>query len=131
MKQTQEISHLTCRPKDLNQIDKDWCMLHFPSPINSSSVILVEDIISANKMHKYFPTVALLGTNLNEEKLEYLFQNGIRHVIIALDNDATRKAIKLAKKFCISCSILPLRKDLKDEEDEYLYQIAEKLYEKS
>lgn len=104
-------------------------MLHFPSPLRSRSVILVEDIPSANKMDKHYPCVALLGTNLNDKKLDYLLRLGVNHVILALDNDATRKAIKLAKKFMISTTILPLQKDLKDQTDEELKLIAEKLNE--
>lgn len=104
-------------------------MLHFPSPLRSRSVMLVEDIPSANKMDKFYPCVALLGTNLNDKKLDYLLSLGITHVIIALDNDATRKAIKLAKKFMISTSILPLQKDLKDQTDEQLQEIARRLSE--
>ena len=105
-------------------------MLHFPSPIRSKQVIVVEDIPSANKMDKYFPCVALLGTNLNEEKLKYLLTLGIRHVIIALDNDATRQAIRLARKYCMTTTILPLQRDLKDESDEQLGVIAQQLQEK-
>jgi hypothetical protein len=116
-------------PKDINVIDEEWVMLHFPSPLRSRSVILVEDIPSANKMDKFYPCVALLGTNLNDKKLDYLLSLGINHVIIALDNDATRKAIKLAKKFMINTSILPLQKDLKDQTDEQLQEIARRLSE--
>lgn len=111
-------------PKDLNQIDSDWCKLHFPSPINSNAVILVEDIISANKMNPHFPCVALLGVHLSEAKLDYLLTQGISHVIIALDNDATRQAIRIARRFCISTSILPLLVDLKDDTEEHLEEIA-------
>lgn len=102
-------------------------MLHFPSPIRSKSVIVVEDIPSANKMDRYYPCVALLGTHLNEEKLSYLLNLGIRHVIIALDNDATRKAVMLSRKFCVNTTILPLQRDLKDETDERLKEIATSL----
>lgn len=119
----------THSPKDLNEIDRDWVMLHFPSPIRGKACIIVEDIPSANKVDKLFPCVALLGTHLNEEKLSYLLNLGIRHVIIALDNDATRKAIKLTRKFCINTSILPLQRDLKDEPEESLKRIIGELNE--
>ena len=98
-----------------------------PSPITGKHVILVEDIISANKMNPYFPCVALLGVHLNEEKMEHLLKLGISHVIIALDNDATRQAIRIARKWCVNTSILPLARDLKDESDEALQEIAEYL----
>lgn len=104
-------------------------MLHFPSPPRKRSVIVVEDIPSANKMDRYYPCVALLGTNLNAEKIEYLLNLGIRHVIIALDNDATRQAVRLARKFMVSTSILPLQADLKDQTEEQLQEIARRLSE--
>jgi len=116
-------------PKDINRIEKGWVMLHFPSPLRSKSVIIVEDIPSANKMDRYFPCVCLLGTHLNEYKLEYLLNLGINHVIIALDNDATRKSIQISRKYMVKTSILPLQKDLKDQTDEDLKDIARRLNE--
>lgn len=78
-------------------------------------------------MHPFYPCVALLGVHLNEKKIEYLLSQGISSVIIALDNDATRQAIRIAKRWLISTSILPLERDLKDETPERLQEIAEKL----
>lgn len=121
----------TALPKDINKIDPSWCKLHFPCPIDSSVVILVEDIPSANKMNPHFPCVALLGVHLSDAKLEYLLTQGISHVIIALDNDATRQAIRIARRFCIQTSILPLQKDLKDETEDNLKEIASVLRERS
>lgn len=114
-------------PKDINRIERGWCKLHFPVPIRASTCLLVEDIISANKMCPYYPCVALLGVHLNEEKVEYLLTQGISSVIIALDNDATRQAIKLARRFAIASYVYPLQRDLKDETDERLQEIAEEL----
>ncbi len=112
-------------PKDLNDIDKNWCKLHFPSPLTSDSLILVEDIPSAEKMDKHYPTVSLLGVNLNEAKLNLLLDNGVKRVIIALDNDATRFALRIAKKYMIETTVLPLERDLKDETNERLIKIAQ------
>lgn len=114
--------------KDINNIDKDWCKLHFPSPTNSNIVLLVEDIISAEKMNPFFPCVALLGVHLSEDKVNYLLTQGITSVIIALDNDATRQAIRLARKFAIASYILPLQRDFKDETEERLQEIARGLH---
>lgn len=114
-------------PKDINRIDSDWCKLHFPAPIRAKTVILVEDIISANKMNRFYPCIALLGVHLNEAKLEYLIECGVSNIILALDNDATRQAIRIARKWCISTKIMPLQRDLKDETDERLKEIAEGL----
>ena len=57
-------------PKDINRIDPHWCKLHFPSPMDCSIVLLVEDIISAEKMNPYFPCVSLLGVHLSEDKVD-------------------------------------------------------------
>lgn len=114
-------------PKDINEIDEDWVKLHFPSPVKGDSVVLVEDIISANKFNPLFPCVALLGVHLSEEKINYLMKLGITNFIIALDNDATRQAIRIARKYCINTTVLPLERDLKDESFERLIEIAEEL----
>lgn len=113
--------------KDINRIEEDYVGLHFPSRPTSDTVILVEDIPSANAMDEFFPTVALLGVHLSEKKLEYLVNIGIRRVIIALDNDATRQAIRLAKRFLITTHVLVLQKDLKDQTKEQLAELASKL----
>lgn len=82
-------------------------------------------------MNAVFPCVALLGVHLSEAKIEYLMKQAIINFIIALDNDATRQAIKIARKYCINTRILPLERDLKDEPYERLIEIAEKLNENS
>lgn len=114
-------------PKDINVIDEGWCMLHFPSPPEGDTCVIVEDIPSANRMDRYFPCVALLGTNFNEEKIELLLDCGIRRVIIALDEDATRKAIRLTRKYMLDTRVLPLQRDLKDESEAKLLALAEEL----
>lgn len=113
--------------KDINRIEEGYVGLHFPSRPTSDTVILVEDIPSANAMDEFFPTVALLGVHLSEKKLEYLVNIGIRRVIIALDNDATRQAIRLARRFLITTQVLVLQKDLKDQTKEQLAELASKL----
>jgi len=102
-------------------------MLHFPAPIQSDTVLLVEDIPSANKMNPFYPCVALLGVHLNEDKIAYMNKQGITKFIIALDNDATRQAIRIARKWMVDLQVLPLERDLKDESWERLQEIAESL----
>ena len=114
-------------PKDINDIDQEWVKLHFPSPFKGDSVILVEDIISANKMDKHFPCIALLGVHLSEEKLNFLLTLGVKRVIIALDNDATLQALRIAKRYCVNTRVLHLQRDFKDDTEENLKAIAEKL----
>jgi len=78
-------------------------------------------------MNPVFPCVALLGVHLSEEKIECLMKQAIINFIIALDNDATRQAIRIARKYCINTTVLPLERDLKDEPYERLIEIAEGL----
>ena len=114
-------------PKDYNIINPDWIGLHFPSPFYGDTIMLVEDIPSANKMNEFFPCAALLGVHLSEEKLDYLLKLGVKRAILALDNDATRQALRLSRRYIISTEVLALQRDLKDEPEERLKDMAEAL----
>ena len=117
------------RPKRLSYFYEDWCGLHFPERIVGSSCLLVEDLLSARIMAPHFPTVALLGTHLNQEKVDYLYDQGIDDCIIALDNDATDKAIKIHRLTPIVSGVIMLSIDLKDDTPENIQRIAERIHE--
>ncbi len=116
-------------PKVLLDIDSDWCCLHFPRIVWENYVLLVEDVKSAERMADYFPTVALLGTHLTLSKIDYLCKQGISYGIIALDADATAKALKLYQSHSFVQRVLLLDKDLKDETFEGINKHLKQLYE--
>jgi len=117
-------------PKSINNFDSDWCGLHFPSHHTGEVVLLVEDVSSANRMNPFFPTVALLGTNLNSSKIEYMTANGIKHGIIGLDEDATVKACKLARKESFVIGVHALLVDIKDDSVAGMLALANTLTER-
>jgi DNA primase len=69
--------------------------LHFPYPLTSTQIVLVEDPISANRVPN---GVALLGTHVKKETLIYLKRLGIEHIDFALDFDAVKKAVKASRE---------------------------------
>jgi hypothetical protein len=79
--------------------------------------ILVEDQMSAIKISaRLVRSVALLGTNLNTDKVAEL-QRYTRRVILALDADATSKAFDLARTWQHAFDyfrVVILTKDVKD-----------------
>jgi len=89
-------------------------------------IVLVEDILSAVKLSRYIPTVALLGTNLSYAMVEDLKQ-GINKIILALDPDAVDKALRYKEKYSLyfkEIVVVHLSKDPKDLSEE---EIKEKI----
>ena len=108
-------------PKSVLHIDEDCAILSwYPKGYGldqKSKLVIVEDQLSAIRASTYMDAVALIGTNLSENKVADIIKAKKRRVIIALDKDATGKAAILVKKYRVlfdSVELLPLDKDLKD-----------------
>lgn len=110
------------RPKTLHyrhQADPTWCG-HIQAAVDGQDLrptVVVEDLISAWCVSRAgFHSVSLMGTNLNQEKLFDIVQAypGCQ-IALALDRDATRKAIEIRDRFSFICDIrvVPLQEDLK------------------
>lgn len=86
------------------------------------ALVIVEDQLSAIRASQYTNSVALVGTHLSDSRMESILSTRPSKMFIALDKDATDKAIKYAFKYGIK--IIPLEKDLKDcTEDELLERL--------
>jgi hypothetical protein len=93
----------------------------------SVKAVLVEDVISATKIahlpiflsrsSRKYAGIALLGTDLNTEKVKDILAAGYNKVIIALDPDATSKAFKLQKEYGLFFSSLEVRVLPEDPKD--------------
>lgn len=118
------------KPKSMLNINEDWCGLHFPSPVRGGTVLIVEDRRSAERMNPYFPTVSLMGTHLSDDKITYLLAQGIKCGLLALDNDAITKAIKIKRQQPLICDIIYLQEDIKDMPLHSVITLAYKLQEK-
>ena len=83
------------------------------------NLVIVEDIISAWKVCTHVPdthAMALLGTSLPTENLNKIWKD-YSIITIALDKDATDKAIKMSRRIAIGvdkCRVVMLEVDLKD-----------------
>lgn len=105
-------------------LDEPW--LGWYRKVTGVATVLVEDCISALKVSRHFQVVCLHGSHLSTEMLlEIIGVVGNQEVIVALDRDATNKAIKvivnnrfLAPNF--RCVILS--KDLKYVSDEEIVE---------
>lgn len=88
----------------------------------SANLIIVEDQMSAIKMAPYLDSLALLGTNLSEAKVnEILEQKKYKHIYLCLDNDATMEAVRTQLKWrhkLPNMCIQGLGTDIKDMNDE-------------
>jgi len=83
------------------------------SGISTRTAILVEDCISACVGNRILDCIALLGTSISSDCIQFLLPYD--NLYVALDDDATGKAIKLQKQLSAykPTQIIPLRKDLK------------------
>jgi len=122
-------------PKSLNykEMDDNWMAWYLRPEVaiqneegKYSTVILVEDMVSALKASRFYPTAALLGTFINPSMLlEILGQSD--NVVICLDKDATQKAYDYAEQFACygNFRTVPLSKDVKDMNKEELTEWSE------
>lgn len=82
-------------------------------------VVAVEDCVSAYKVSMAgFSAASLMGTNLNMDRLLDLLSVS-EHIVLALDRDATDKALGFARRYALlapSLVVLPLQRDLKYED---------------
>lgn len=109
----------TRTPKTLNYYFEDEPSLYF-SPrwggFKSTTCVIVEDIISANRAGVFGPSCSLLGTAFSKEKIKVL-STFFTRIVLALDNDATQKALDIQKKYggmFESFRVMYLREDLKN-----------------
>ena len=90
----------------------------------SDNIIIVEDCPSACSVSGLTTGLALMGTSLLDEHIEIIKK--FKKVYVALDKDATSKAISLVKKLrnYVPTKLIVLNKDLKDmnkgERDEFI-----------
>ena len=83
------------------------------NPLGYSTVVVVEDMPSAISISDWVAGYALLGTDMRDEHIDDLKK--FKRVIIALDNDATDKALKHVCKLSkyADTDFLMLKHDLK------------------
>jgi len=91
----------------------------------SDLLIIVEDQLSAIRASKYMNAVALLGTNLNEERAQVIARMKFFRVLIALDKDA--RAVMMGHvirhRGYFRLQPILIEKDLKDSREQELKEI--------
>lgn len=100
--------------------------MHARGPVQSwygipeQTIVLVEDQISAIVVASVnLCSVALLGTQLNADKVREIASMRPDEVVVALDADATNEAFKLARKWNLAFNMMRvviLERDLKEED---------------
>jgi len=115
-------------PKAITYWFNDVPKLHFRGN-TGGPILIVEDIPSAIKGSRYIQTVALLSSHINLEQVKHL-RTLTDTVYLALDDDATDKAVKLQKRWGFYFkvfTVLPLSKDIKDMDEQELKEFSERL----
>lgn len=88
----------------------------------SSQLIIVEDQLSAIRASEYMNAVALLGTNLNEQRAYEIYKQQYDQNYIALDADAIKQQTKLVMQHRGMLRLIPLilKKDIKNHSQQEL-----------
>lgn len=87
----------------------------------TADTVVVEDIPSAVRASRYVNAVALLGTGVGLTRAQEIAEYSTGRVTIALDQDATSQAFKLARRYAGlwgDVGVLMLEKDIKDMKEE-------------
>ena len=97
----------------------------------SDTAIVVEDVVSALTISKYCTGIALLGTNLLQTHIDVL--KNYKKVGIALDKDASKKAVKILDDLALSMNVkfLLLEDDIKEMMDEDVEKLVNKVDRKA
>lgn len=105
------------QPKALTYAE-DLAMAYYPKR-GSDSLIIVEDQLSAIRASEYMNAIALLGTNLNEQRAMCLRSLRLRNYYIALDKDAiaTQTSHIINYRSLLRLIPLTLKRDIKDLTD--------------
>lgn len=107
---------------------QSWYRSNFGRNSVKQRLILVEDMLSAMKVAQQteHTAVALLGTELDARKVRELSMYRPDEVIIALDEDATDKAFKLARKWGLAfpkVRVAILEQDIKDTDNDDVLEV--------
>ena len=117
-------------PKAISYWFNDVPKIHFPLEDATTNVcMLVEDVPSAIRATPFITCAALLGTNLTSDCLMEL-RNRFNVLYIALDEDATLKALAMVKQYRVyfkDVIAVPLKKDIKNCTDTELEELFQKL----
>jgi hypothetical protein len=114
------------RPKTLNYGLSTEARLGWFKPLGSDGLtIVVEDCISALKLCEAgHMGVSLQGTRLTQSDTMELDTYAHPPILLALDQDATSRAISYTKRLGILC--LPLQRDIKNQTHEQLAKTIER-----
>lgn len=85
---------------------------------NSNHIVVVEDQISALRAAEFCTSVALLGTEMSQDKFEEIVRfAGNKSIWLAVDKDAVRKGFELLKRYRLyfpNLNMLFIQKDIKN-----------------
>lgn len=97
----------------------------------SPVICVVEDQVSAARLSKYFPTVALLGTSAGPDTVLELTNMrrklNARWIAVILDQDAQMQALKLSVSIPYARPVPMFEEDVKDLSEEGMKQLVEVL----
>lgn len=115
------------QPKALAYVEEDAVAIF--RNYSSTDLIIVEDIYSAVRASEYMNAAAILGTHINEGRIDALRAMKCNRNYLALDADAFDKTIKFVAKFRSVFPMIPVKlsKDLKNHTPKELKEFFNEL----
>lgn len=92
------------KPKAITYWFNDVTKVHFPRGWDEEAnrkdkpLVIVEDVISAIKVNRYLPCIALLGSHLSDDVVNHIHKF-FKRVFISLDDDALNNSLKAKHKY--------------------------------
>ena len=116
-------SYSGAQPKSILRVENEKPRLHYATDTSTPpTVLIVEDVISADTLQANgLNAVALLGTDIQDDGILNLLENGVKHIVICLDGDANKKAVALQKRLSLYFNWVDvnfLDKDIKNKSAE-------------
>jgi hypothetical protein len=86
-------------PKTILKTVRQNQLAWYPNRTVTKNILVVEDQLSAIRAAEHITTVALLGTNLSDDRMEALCLADAGTIHLALDKDAFAKAVRFVVKY--------------------------------
>jgi hypothetical protein len=126
--QTRGVHKHDTAPKYLTVRNRDAPNVHSDGK-SASTIVLVEDTISGIKVSRYFPTLVLNGTNLQDYQLKYIISGNYSQFYVWLDDDnpiVQKNALKIKRTLdkLGTCTVIHTEgKDPKEHTDVEIQEI--------
>lgn len=103
--------------------NKLYYILHNSTYINSTSLLVAEDIVSAIKISRFISCMPLFNAHISKEKLQRIYELGYKTLYIWLDPNKRNESIKFAEQarlYGLEARVIFSDKDPKEHDESFI-----------